>query len=240
MPRARVQAQQRSRLAYRFDLLDEDRDRPQFAMGPSILQVGAGSASPQPPQPPQPPPLQPPRPLAPTLGLQASFSDLAQELLSVSAAGAQAGGGGGGGGGAGRGSAGRGGSDWDLSAFSQAMAGGGGGGGGSGGSVFGGGGGGGSGGAAPGGALLLPGLLQPPPSAAGSRKHLVLDALHRAHDSEAGAVSEKLHRQELSTKRRSRLLTSIVSGEAYRGRSAAKGAKKMAARKRLQQVRGQR
>ena len=233
-PRARVQAQ-RSRLAYRFDLLDEDRDRPQFAMGPSILQVGPGSASS--PLPPPPAPLQPPRPLAPTLGLQASFSDLAQELLSVSAAGAQAGGGGGGGG---SGSARRGASDWDLSAFSQAMAGGGGGGGGggSGGSVFGGGGGGGSGG--PGGALLLPGLLQQPPSAAGSRKHLVLDALHRAHDSEAGAVSEKLHRQELSTKRRSRLLTSIVSGQAYRGRSAAKGAKKMAARKRLQQVRGQR
>jgi hypothetical protein len=101
-------------------------------------------------------------------------------------------------------------SNWDMSAFS---------------------GGGGGGGAAAPAAPLLPGL--------GYRKHLVLDALHRAHGSEASAVAEKLHRQELSTRRRGRLLTSIVSGEAYRGRSAAKGMKKLAARKRLRQVRGQ-
>lgn len=202
MPRARVQSG-RSRLAYRFDLLDDEGDQPHFALGPSILREGSSALALPAPQ----PPLAAPRQQAPALGLQTSFADLAQELMSVSAADAAAAQ-------AAAASASASASSWDLSAFS-------------------------GGGAAAAGAgaapLLLPGLQH----SAGYKKHLVLDALHRAHDSEASAVSEKLHRQELSTRRRGRLLTSIVSGEAYRGRSAAKGMKKMAARRRLRQVRGQ-
>ena len=69
------------------------------------------------------------------------------------------------------------------------------------------------------------------------RKRVVLDAMHRAYTSEAGAVSEKLHRQELSSRRRGKLLTSIMSAEAYKGRSESKTAKKQAARRRLMQAR---
>jgi hypothetical protein len=200
MPRARVQT---NRSRYRFDLLDEEYETPNFALGPSLLQVGGSPGAGAAAAPAAAAPFPPPRLPVSTLGLQTSFADLATELLSVAGAGSAGGGGGGGGGGQA--------AAWDTSAFASAAG-------------------------APGALPLAPGLLE---GAGAQKKRLVLDALHRAHDSEAGAVSEKLHRQELSTRRRCRLLTSIASAEAYRGRAANKGMKKLAARRRLRQARGE-
>jgi len=198
MPRQRARVQ-RSRNPY-FDNLDDDDDEP-FPFSPSILKSGGApgaSAAPLLSLHPHLPATAAQAGAAPgaALGIQTSFSDLANELLSVSAS-APSGGSGGGGGGGG----------WDFSAFS----------------------------AAPSASATAAGE-----GAAFSKKCLVLDALHRAHDSEAGAMSEKVRRQEMSGKRRGKLIGAIISATNYTHRTAAKSQLKLAKRKRLAKARGER
>ena len=54
---------------------------------------------------------------------------------------------------------------------------------------------------------------------------------HRAHESQASALAERIARADLGNKQRSRALRSITVGANYRSRLATKGAKKQQMKK---------
>jgi hypothetical protein len=71
----------------------------------------------------------------------------------------------------------------------------------------------------------------PPPVFLSQQQRAVADSLHRAHESQASQLAERIRAAELSNKQRSRALRSITVGANYRSRHATKGAKKQAMKK---------